>query len=321
MRRSAKAWWITSAVLILFGLILFAIAMTANEWDFTKLGTEVYEDNAFEIREDFRNIDIKSDTADIQFLSAEDSVCKVICHESEKQKHAVSVQDHALTITLTDNREWYEYIGIQTEKMKITVYLPKESYGTLTINEHTGDIEIPVGFFFENIDVVTTTGDVKNEASASERIRVHTSTGDILVQNITADTLDLAVSTGKIEATTLTVASDARIRVTTGKTRISDMICETLVSHGSTGDISLQNVIASDRFSIERSTGDVSFDGCDAAALFVKTDTGDVKGTLLSEKRFFAESDTGKILVPKHTDGGKCEITTDTGDIKVEISP
>lgn len=321
MRRSAKAWWITSAVLILFGLILFAIAMTENGWDFTKLGTEVYEDNAFEIREDFRNIDIKSDTADIQFLSAEDSVCKVICHESEKQKHAVSVQNHALTITLTDNREWYEHIGIQTEKMKITVYLPKESYGTLTIKEHTGDIEIPVGFFFENIDVVTTTGNVKNEASASERIRIHTSTGDILVQNITADTLDLAVSTGKIEATTLTVASDAHIRVTTGKTRISDMICETLVSHGSTGDICLQNVIASDRFSIERSTGDVSFDGCDAAEIFVKTDTGNVKGSLLSEKRFHAESDTGSIRIPQSTVGGKCEITTDTGDIKIEISP
>ena len=303
MRRSAKAWWITSAVLILFGLILFAIAMTENGWDFTKLGTEVYEDNAFEIREDFRNIDIKSDTADIQFLSAEDSVCKVICHESEKQKHAVSVQNHALTITLTDNREWYEHIG------------------TLTIKEHTGDIEIPVGFFFENIDVVTTTGNVKNEASASERIRIHTSTGDILVQNITADTLDLAVSTGKIEATTLTVASDAHIRVTTGKTRISDMICETLVSHGSTGDICLQNVIASDRFSIERSTGDVSFDGCDAAEIFVKTDTGNVKGSLLSEKRFHAESDTGSIRIPQSTVGGKCEITTDTGDIKIEISP
>ncbi len=46
---------------------------------------------------------------------------------------------------------------------------------------------------------------------------------------------------------------------------------------------------------------------------------GDVKGTLLSEKAFFAESDTGDIDVPKTNVGGRCEITTDTGDIQIQI--
>ena len=50
------------------------------------------------------------------------------------------------------------------------------------------------------------------------------------------------------------------------------------------------------------------------------TDTGEVKGTLRSEKIFFTESDTGKISVPKSVTGGRCEITTDTGDIEIEIA-
>ena len=58
---------------------------------------------------------------------------------------------------------------------------------------------------------------------------------------------------------------------------------------------------------------------CDAAEIFVETDTGDVKGSLLSEKVFIPKSDTGDIKVPKTVTGGRCEITTDTGDIKIEL--
>ena len=78
-------------------------------------------------------------------------------------------------------------------------------------------------------------------------------------------------------------------------------------------------MIATERFSIERSTGDVQLNGCDAAEIYVKTDTGDVRGSLLTEKEFFAKSDTGDVDIPKTNVGGRCEITTDTGDIWIQI--
>ena len=72
-------------------------------------------------------------------------------------------------------------------------------------------------------------------------------------------------------------------------------------------------------FSIERSTGDVRFTDCDAAEICVKTDTGDVTGSLLSDKVFITNTDTGSVNVPETISGGKCEIITDTGDIKITI--
>ena len=60
------------------------------------------------------------------------------------------------------------------------------------------------------------------------------------------------------------------------------------------------------------------FDRCDAAELSITTDTGDVKGTLLSDKVFIARTDTGRVHVPETTNGGKCKITTSTGDIIFE---
>ena len=78
-------------------------------------------------------------------------------------------------------------------------------------------------------------------------------------------------------------------------------------------------MIAAETFSIERNTGDVSFDGSDATEIFVKTTTGQVKGSLLTDKVFVAQTDTGHVDVPKTTTGGRCEITTDTGNVEIEL--
>ena len=107
--------------------------------------------------------------------------------------------------------------------------------------------------------------------------------------------------------------------VSTGKTKLSDVTCKNLISTGSTGDITLTDVIATERFDIERSTGDVEMEACDAASLIILTDTGEVEGSLLSDKVFVVRTDTGDIDVPKTTSGGICEITTDTGDVEIYI--
>ena len=58
-----------------------------------------------------------------------------------------------------------------------------------------------------------------------------------------------------------------------------------------------------------------------ADRLLVHADgTGDVTGSLCSEKVFIARSDTGHISVPETVNGGKCSITTDTGDIIITLS-
>ena len=81
----------------------------------------------------------------------------------------------------------------------------------------------------------------------------------------------------------------------------------------------MNDVIASGKFEIERDTGDVKFERCDAAEIFIETDTGNVKGSLLSEKLFIVDTDTGSKDVPKTVTGGRCEIDTDTGDVKITL--
>lgn len=320
MRTTTKIWLITAAFLVAVGLIMFTAVMKEYEWDFSRLNTEEFETNIYEINEGFGNISIDTDTADILFSESDDDTCKVICYEQKSIKHSVNVQEGTLIINAFDDREWYEHIGITIGAPKITICLPSTEYGSLRIKESTGDIEIPNAFDFKDIDISLSTGGVEVFASASESIRIKTSTGDIMVENISAKTLDLAVSTGNVTASGITIEDDVMLKASTGKTKVTGIRCKNLISRGSTGSLSLKDVIASEGFSIERSTGDVRLDGCDAAELFIKTDTGDIKGALLTDKVFITRTDTGSVDVPKTVTGGRCEIITDTGDIKISIS-
>lgn len=280
MKKSTKIWLITATSLVALGCIMFSVAMTKIHWDFTKLSTVKYETNTYEVTDDFNSISMLTDTADILFVQSDDKICKVVCYEMSDMKHTTTVQNNTLTINVTDEREWYDHIGITLGSPKITVYLPKTEYDSLAIKEDTGDIEVPKDFKFGSIDIAT-------------------STGDITVSGVTCE-------------------GDLKINVSTGKVNLTGIKCKSLISDGSTGDFSLKNVIATEKFSIERSTGDVKFDDCDATEIWVKTDTGDVTGNLLSEKIFITQTSTGDVLVPKSTNGGKCEITTSTGDIYIK---
>ena len=243
----------------------------------------------------------------------------MVCYEPDSGMHFVTVKDGALSIDWQIHKKWYERIGITFGSPKVTVYLPRTEYVSLSIKESTGDVSIPDNFKFDSIDIKASTGDIKNRASATGDIIIKTSTGDITLENTTASSLDLSVSTGNITVSGAKIDGNITVHVTTGKSHLTDVTCKNLVSSGDTGDIVLKNVITAENLTVERSTGDVKFERCDAAEIWVITDTGDVTGSLLSDKVFFANSDTGKVSVPKTTSGGRCEIRSDTGEIKITV--
>lgn len=318
MKKATKIWLAVASSLVVVGLAMFAVVMTKYHWDFTKLSTVNYETNTFDIDEEFKNISIDTDTADIRFALSENGKCRVECYEEEKANHAVTVREDTLVIQVIDDKSWYDYIGINHGSPKITVYLPKMEYASLFIEEGTGDIQIPKDYVFERVDISLSTGDVKFSASTSDLAKIKATTGDIKVEDTTAGMLDLSVSTGMVTVSGVTCQEDVTVGLSTGEASLQDIACKNVLSSGSTGDISLKNVIASEKFSIDRSTGDVKFENSDAAEIIVKTDTGDVTGTLLTDKVFVAKTDTGRVDVPNTVTGGRCEIITDTGDIKIK---
>ena len=288
MKKSIIWIAITFCLLLVVSVVLYSLSITV------KLETKEYE-----INDKFNDIEIITDSADIEFILSEKLNTLVVCDEQKNINHSVRVKNNTLLIKVNDNRKWYEYININFGKTKITIYLPKNEYGELFIDSDTGNINIPNNFNFNSIDIIDDTGNVKNYASVNDNIKIKTSTGNIHIENINANIIDLSASTGNI--------------------KIVNAKCVNLLSKVDTGNVLLKNVVATEKFIIETDTGNVKFVASDASDIFVKTDTGNVTGSLLTDKVIFAKSDTGNIDVPKIIADEKCEITTDTGDIKITI--
>jgi len=318
MSKAAKMWLAAAVFFIISGVLIFAAAMAAVQWDFRALDTTHYQADIYRVADAFSSISVQTETADITFAAAADGYCEVVCYDAENVNYTVTVRGNTLVIDSADERKWYEHIGIMFKMPKVTIYLPQKEYGVLTIQESTGDIELPGDFIFESIDISVSTGDVHNCASALGLLKIETTTGDIQIENVTANACELLASTGDVSVRNTACTEDMSITVSTGKAEVCHVQCRSFISDGSTGEIFMENTVAAEHFRIERSTGDVSFEGCDAAELYIKTDTGDISGGLLSGKTFFAQSDTGSVRVPKTGSGGMCELITDTGDISID---
>lgn len=284
---------------IILIVIIFFVILGIGITSFCLISPKKLETNEYEINDDFKDIKIITDTASIEFVITENLNNLVVCEEQKNANHIVKVKDDTLLIEIDDNRKWYEHIGINFKMSKITIYLPKNEYGKLSIESDVGNINIPNNFKFESIYILGDVGNVENYASVNENIKINTSVGNIIIENITANMIDLSAPVGNA--------------------KIVNTKCENLLFKGDVGDISLESVIATEKFIIETDTGNVKFKSSDASDIYVKTDTGNVTGSILTDKVFFAESDTGNIDVPKVIAEEKCEIITDTGDIKITI--
>ena len=300
MNKTKKIWLVIATLLVVLGSITFLVVMSVLKWDFDKLNTSNYVTNTYNVQDEFRSISIDLKISDVKFKLAEDGKCRVECIEEEKSKHNVFVKDNTLFVEVNEDKAWYEYIGINIGSPKITIYLDKSEYEELLIKVSTGGINLSKDLEFDSVDLSS-------------------STGSISVDEVNAGTLKLKTSTGKINVSNVVCEGDVNIKVSTGNTKLTNFKCKNLSSSGSTGDITLSNVIADETFKIERDTGDIRLEASDAESIYLETDTGDIEGSILTDKIFIAETDLGDINVPKTTEGGKCEIITDMGDINISI--
>lgn len=310
---------IAALIMLGSGIIICLVALVSAGFDFDKLSSGKYVTKTYTIEDDFQDINIDVDTEKVLILPANDSSCKVVCFEDENDASNVRVDGQTLIIDKASRHKWTFYFGLVTYSPEITIYLPKDIYGELSVSTDTGNVDIPADFSYDSIMVSLATGDISCYASAENGINIETDTGDITINGVSASKMELKSDTGVMNLRDIDLIENLTIEEETGNVSIENVICRNLISTGSTGDLTLTNVTSTGEFNLKRDTGDIRFSGCDAETIYIETDTGSVTGFLLTDKVFITETDTGRVEVPKTIKGGRCEIKTGTGDIRIEI--
>ena len=323
MKKVLKKWLLTGAFCTVAGAVVFAGSLSFLKFDFRKLSTEKYREKTYTVTEDFTDIAIIGTTAQIKFCFSENGDCTVFCSEKERLNYSVTAEDGVLKIKENDTRNtrnWFDHIAVSFGQRTLTVNLPKKEYGTLSVQTDTGDLKIPNDFSFRAVKVSGDTSDVDCLASAKEEINIRTSTGDIRLSDLSCQTVKIKTDTGNAVLGNVRAADSFAVETDTGDVRFQNSDAASIKIKTDTGNTVFKNVRAANSFAVKTDAGDVRFQNSDAASITVETDTGDVTGTLLSDKVFLTETDTGNVDVPKTVAGGTCQITTDTGDIKISIA-
>ena len=309
--------WITAAMIMVgTGLIICIVSLAVLGFDFNKFSTVVYISKTCSIEENFENISIDADIEDIIFLPSDDKCCRISLYEEEKNPHYVMVEGDTLRVGRNNDKLQVNF-GMVMDNPEIVIYLPKTAYGKISIEGDTEDVELPETIQFESIRVISDTGNVNCKSSASGKIFIKTGTGDINVSGVSASEIEAESDSGRMDISDVKAADDVSVKEGVGDALLKNISCRNLISKGDTGILEMTGVFASGEFRLERTTGDIEFDSCDAGSVYVKTDTGSVTGNLLTDKIFIPQTDTGNVDVPKTITGGRCEITTGTGDIRI----
>lgn len=334
-----KKLCIIGAILLVVGIALCILGAAMDGLRAEEMIMSKLVDKTIEIGEDFNDIQIFTDTTDVVFSVSEDGGCHILCRENEQQPHTAKVENGTLILRQENYRKWYHYIGFHFETPGVEIQLPKAVFETLTLDGETGDVAIPQELSFTDVKIVTSTGDVEVRSRVKkslvveldtgrllmsgadcEAVNLKTSTGEIRILDVNCKNLTAKSSTGRQLLENVQVSENIQLTCSTGNIHFTRGSCRNLTTESTTGRQTMEYVVASGAVSMESSTGDIALSDFDGETLVITTDTGDVTGTILSEKIFFTETDTGRVEVPRCNSGGSCEIITDTGDIILQLA-
>ncbi len=316
MKKSIKITLLVAAALVLVGCAIAILALALGG-SFRESTREVVH----AVEGEFVSMDIHTDMANVRLEVSEDGTCYAVCDEIDRISYTVELRDGVLLLRETDDRQWYEYIGINVGGIpRVTLYLPKGAYDRLTIKTSSGDIvSEEVGLSFTHVSLATGSGSIRMSSPVREELTADSSSGNIALSDMTLTSLTATSSSGDISLADLTAttlhASTSSASLSLSYVRADEMELDT-----SSGKLTLYHVFAEKSLQAVTSSGAIRLDNCDAGKLYLQSASGSITGSLSTDKLFDVHTNSGRVICPPSVaGGGDCVVRTSSGDISLII--
>lgn len=360
MSKVKKTSIVIAIVFIVSGFALSFTAFAMMGFDYKKFETVKYEMEDHQTGDDFSKISVDSGVG-VKFAVSEDGNTRVTYPVYKDASHDIRVEDGTLKV-LVERPDWHWTSifvpHITFSSPKVTIYLPKDKYESLTIVTNSGDVLIPENFTFGDMTVKTASGDVTSKAQVTGTQSIKTSSGDIVDKNANVKTLSLNATSGdiRLEAANVTDTlaiktssgnmtlenvkggakltvertsgdlyihdaefADATVESTSGESTLKNMNVSSLSVKASSGDIWIGTVEMTGDAAIKTNSGDIVLRKFDAANLTIQASSGDVNAELLSNKNYTVHTNSGSSRYPDDGGNGTCKVTTSSGDIRIKV--
>ena len=335
-----KGLIIISVCLILLGVLITALALATNGFNFREMKNENYKSDIFTVSESFTDIIIDDEFGafDVKLKKAAAEKAEISYTAPEKSEVVYEVKNGKLIITCKDNIKFFERLFSFASETELTLMIPDAIYNGIEIDTASGDVKLN-DISAVSVDIDTSSGNASLNNVKTDSLEIETSSGDVFITEVKCKVMDIDVSSGDVTIRSSEASEKTEIQLSSGDTEIissslgsfshssasgdaeiSDSTFIRLTNKTSSGDIDLEDVTVSGRLDIETSSGEVDFSRIDAAEIYIDTSSGDVEGTLLSAKNFETHTGSGNVRVPApDSSAGICRINTGSGDIEIRI--
>lgn len=324
MKSSTKKWFITAGILIIIGIMTGLAVFAASGF---KLSAFVTTDDRvkkeYEIkRQDAVSLNISTISSDIVLKESYDETVRISCYESDRISFNSSINDGTLKIEEKDNRKWYEFLMpfINIKDTPLVVELPKDSWENINLNTTSGEIKAD-SFDCSSFSSDTTSGDIYlSEISAENEIKLDTTSGEIILKNSSSETIHAESTSGDTYMSDIKNAA-LRVSSTSGEIYLTNGSNIPSLSAGATsGDIEIHSFFA-DKIGLETVSGEIEFSDIDAETYKMTSTSGDIEGTIAGDETsvtFFTDTVSGDISVPYPSMGDKT-FTAETVSGNIEV--
>ena len=283
MKRFKKIALIVSVICILAGLCMVAAAcFSLRDTDPRELSTMQFQEETCLITDSFDCIEIYTMNSSVEILPSGDGTCRIVCDDSEKLYHEISVRDTAegTTLSIVQHSEWkwYESMwGFCWDKDPIvTVYLPEAEYNTLSVTTSSGDITVTPGFRFQVTGIGTASGDIALSELSTEDLNVTSSSGNMDVRSVQAELqVYLETVSGFMQAEDLTTA-DLTLASSSGDIVLENAAAEHLGLSTVSGNVTVSGGSFSGSSCFETSSGYVEILDSSCGEQILQTTSGDL---------------------------------------------
>jgi len=184
----------------------------------------------------------------------------------------------------------------------------------------TVTVNIPNTWELDIIDLKTSTGDIDmvfDTVKSYDEVDLYNQTGSMHIENVSATTLIAHTSTGDIDMNDIIATNSMKVTLSTGDISLINITTSDFEVSSSTGDIGLNQITAEDA-KIDNSTGKIDISNSTFESLEADISTGKIELDQVVSNSYLLESSTGDIHVILSTlDDYKFDLETDTGKVRI----
>ena len=272
MKKAKKTAVIIAVCFLGAGLLVMLAGFAINRFQFP--GIQIIDAKTETISEDFESIVIDCETDYLSIVDYDGDECTISYDVNKYYGYEVEVIDKTLTITMCDNRRWFEKWA-NIGGISIRIRLPRGDYKDLIIINRSGDVGVSGKNTFENVSIDNKSGDIIYFSKVNNALEIKGVSGDITLGamddkfKISPKILTIATTSGDIVVDDIDGDTDLTIASTCGDINLAWSNCKSAAVSLASGDVMLSHFIVSDALKISTASGDVKFKDSDAGSIEV----------------------------------------------------